>query len=189
MNVVILDTGCANLSSVKSAVARHGYTPVVSREAEIVLRADKLFLPGVGTAQAAMDQLRERELIDLIKACTQPVLGICLGMQLLGRRSEETRGVDLLNIIEQDVPKMTDFGLPLPHMGWNRVYPQAGNRLFQGIEDGAYFTLCTATRCRSTRGLSPSAITASHSPRRYRKIISSAYSSTRNVLARRALSC
>ncbi len=76
MNVVILDTGCANLSSVKSAVARHGYTPVVSREAEIVLRADKLFLPGVGTAQAAMDQLRERELIDLIKACTQPVLGI-----------------------------------------------------------------------------------------------------------------
>ncbi len=139
MNVVILDTGCANLSSVKSAVARHGYTPVVSREAEIVLRADKLFLPGVGTAQAAMDQLRERELIDLIKACTQPVLGICLGMQLLGRRSEETRGVDLLNIIEQDVPKMTDFGLPLPHMGWNRVYPQAGNRLFQGIEDGAYF--------------------------------------------------
>ncbi|EBQ8634728.1 imidazole glycerol phosphate synthase subunit HisH, partial [Salmonella enterica] len=129
MNVVILDTGCANLSSVKSAVARHGYTPVVSREAEIVLRADKLFLPGVGTAQAAMDQLRERELIDLIKACTQPVLGICLGMQLLGRRSEETRGVDLLNIIEQDVPKMTDFGLPLPHMGWNRVYPQAGNRL------------------------------------------------------------
>ncbi|ECC4544114.1 imidazole glycerol phosphate synthase subunit HisH [Salmonella enterica] len=139
MNVVILDIGCANLSSVKSAVARHGYTPVVSREAEIVLRADKLFLPGVGTAQAAMDQLRERELIDLIKACTQPVLGICLGMQLLGRRSEETRGVDLLNIIEQDVPKMTDFGLPLPHMGWNRVYPQAGNRLFQGIEDGAYF--------------------------------------------------
>ena len=68
-----------------------------------------------------------------------PFLGICLGMQILGRRSEETRGVDMLGIIEQDVPKMTDVGLPLPHMGWNRVYPQAGNRLFQGIEDGAYF--------------------------------------------------
>ncbi|MGS9407126.1 imidazole glycerol phosphate synthase subunit HisH, partial [Salmonella enterica subsp. enterica serovar Infantis] len=64
---------------------------------------------------------------------------ICLGMQLLGRRSEETRVVDLLNIIEPDLPKMTDFGLPLPHMGLNRVYPQAGNRLFQCIEDGAYF--------------------------------------------------
>ncbi|WP_369072657.1 imidazole glycerol phosphate synthase subunit HisH, partial [Escherichia coli] len=62
-----------------------------------------------------------------------------LGMQLLGRRSEESNGVDLLGIIDEDVPKMTDFGLPLPHMGWNRVYPQAGNRLFQGIEDGAYF--------------------------------------------------
>lgn len=139
MNVVILDTGCANLHSVKSAVARHGYNPQVSRDPDVVLMADKLFLPGVGTAQAAMDQLRERELIDLIKACTQPVLGICLGMQILGRRSDETQGVDLLGIIEQDVPKMTDFGLPLPHMGWNRVYPQAGNRLFQGIEDGAYF--------------------------------------------------
>ena len=160
MNVVILDTGCANLNSVKSAIVRHGYEPKVSRDPDVVLLADKLFLPGVGTAQAAMDQVRERELFDLIKACTQPVLGICLGMQLLGRRSEESNGVDLLGIIDslqkqmekqfmenfhllgiidEDVPKMTDFGLPLPHMGWNRVYPQAGNRLFQGIEDGAYF--------------------------------------------------
>ncbi len=84
MNVVILDTGCANLNSVKSAIARHGYEPKVSRDPDVVLLADKLFLPGVGTAQAAMDQVRERELFDLIKACTQPVLGICLGMQLLG---------------------------------------------------------------------------------------------------------
>ena len=139
MNVVILDTGCANLNSVKSAVSRHGYEPQVSRDPDVVLRADKLFLPGVGTAQAAMDQLRERELIELIKACTQPVLGICLGMQLLGKRSEENNGVDLLGIIEQDVPKMTDHGLPLPHMGWNQVYAKAGDRLFRGIEDGAYF--------------------------------------------------
>ncbi len=91
MNVVILDTGCANLNSVKSAIARHGYKAKVSRDPDVVLLADKLFLPGVGTAQAAMDQVRERELFDLIKACTQPVLGICLGMQLLGRRSEEQR--------------------------------------------------------------------------------------------------
>ncbi|WP_313079842.1 imidazole glycerol phosphate synthase subunit HisH [Atlantibacter sp.] len=139
MDVVILDTGCANLSSVKWAIQRLGYQPQVSRDADVVLRADKLFLPGVGTAQAAMDQLRERELIDLIKACTQPVLGICLGMQLLGSRSEENQGVETLGIIDQAVPKMNDFGLPLPHMGWNRVYPKAGNRLFNGIEDGAYF--------------------------------------------------
>lgn len=139
MNVVILDTGCANLNSVKSAVSRHGYDPVVSRDPDVVLRADKLFLPGVGTAQAAMDQLRERELIDLIKACTQPVLGICLGMQLLGRFSEENKGVELLGIIDEAVPAIPDTGLPLPHMGWNQVYAKAGNRLFQGIEDGAYF--------------------------------------------------
>ncbi|WP_318367775.1 imidazole glycerol phosphate synthase subunit HisH [Enterobacter sp.] len=139
MNVVILDTGCANLNSVKSAILRHGYEPLVSRDPDVVLRADKLFLPGVGTAQAAMDQIHERELVELIKACTQPVLGICLGMQLLGRRSEENNGIDLLGIIEEDVPKIPDAGLPLPHMGWNRVYPKAGNRLFNGIEDGSWF--------------------------------------------------
>ncbi len=139
MNVVILDTGCANLASVTYAVRRLGYDPVVSRDAEIVLRADKLFLPGVGTAQAAMDQLTARDLIPLIKACTQPVLGICLGMQLLGTASDENGGIDTLNIIPAAVKKMQDRGLPLPHMGWNQVTPQAGHRLFQGIDDGAYF--------------------------------------------------
>ncbi len=139
MNVVILDTGCANLHSVRSAIQRHGYEPLVSRDPDVVLRADKLFLPGVGTAQAAMDQIRERDLIDLIKACTQPVLGICLGMQLLGSRSDESNGIEMLGIIEQPVLKMVDHGLPLPHMGWNRVYPKAGARLFRGIDDGDYF--------------------------------------------------
>lgn len=139
MDVVILDTGCANLSSVKWAVQRLGYEPVVSKEADVVLNADKLFLPGVGTAQAAMDQLRERDLIDLIKACTQPVLGICLGMQLLGSGSDESGGINTLNIIEHPVQRMTDHGLPLPHMGWNQITAQAGNHLFRGIDDGAYF--------------------------------------------------
>ncbi|MBV4365383.1 imidazole glycerol phosphate synthase subunit HisH [Erwinia sp. BNK-24-b] len=139
MNVVILDTGCANLSSVKWAIQRLGYEPQVSREADVVLQADKLLLPGVGTAQAAMDQLRERELIELIKACTQPVLGICLGMQLLGSLSEESNGVTTLGIIDRPVQKMNDHGLPLPHMGWNQITAQAGNHLFRGIADGAYF--------------------------------------------------
>ncbi|AJI95224.1 imidazole glycerol phosphate synthase, glutamine amidotransferase subunit [Yersinia ruckeri] len=139
MNVVILDTGCANLSSVTYAVQRLGYQPVISREPEIVLRADKLFLPGVGTAHAAMDQLKRRDLIDLIKVCTQPVLGICLGMQLLARHSEESGGIDTLGIIDAPINRMTDFGLPLPHMGWNQVYPQAANPLFRGIAEGTYF--------------------------------------------------
>lgn len=139
MNVVILDTGCANLASVTYAVRRLGYDPLVSRDAEVVLRADKLFLPGVGTAQAAMDQLTARDLIPLIKACTQPVLGICLGMQLLGSASDENGGIDTLNIIAAAVKKMQDRGLPLPHMGWNQVTSQAGHRLFHGIDEGAYF--------------------------------------------------
>ncbi|MFC0229263.1 imidazole glycerol phosphate synthase subunit HisH [Serratia aquatilis] len=160
MNVVILDTGCANLASVTYAVQRLGYQPEVSRAPEIVLRADKLFLPGVGTAQAAMAQLQQRELIDLIKACTQPVLGICLGMQLLAENSEESGGIKTLGIIDTPVKQMTDLGLPLPHMGWNQITSQAGNHLFRGIEDGAYFyfvhsyamPICTSTIAQADYG-------------------------------------
>lgn len=139
MDVVILDTGCANLFSVKAAVKRLGYEPVVSRDSDIVLKADKLFLPGVGTAQAAMDQIIERDLVDLIKACTQPVLGICLGMQLLASSSEESGGIATLGIVEQNVIKMPERGLPLPHMGWNQVSAKAGHHLFRGIDENAYF--------------------------------------------------
>ncbi|PIJ50852.1 imidazole glycerol phosphate synthase subunit HisH [Erwinia sp. OLTSP20] len=139
MQVVILDTGCANLSSVRWAIQRLGYQPVVSREADVVLAADKLLLPGVGTAQAAMAQLQQRELTGLIKACTQPVLGICLGMQLLAVSSEENGGIDTLGLINQPVVRMQAETLPLPHMGWNQITPQAGHRLFQGIGDDSYF--------------------------------------------------
>ena len=139
MKVVILDTGCANLHSVKSAIQRHGYEPVVSREPDIVLHADKLLLPGVGTAQAAMQEVIARDLVPLIKACSQPVLGICLGMQLLGSRSDENKGIDMLGIIDEPILQMKSVDLPLPHMGWNRVYPKAGDHLFRGIEEGAYF--------------------------------------------------
>ncbi len=137
-SVVILDTACANLSSVAYAVKRLGYTPVISKEPEIVLRADKLFLPGVGTAKAAMHNLEQRHLIELIKACTQPVLGICLGMHLLASRSAEG-DVKTLEIIDTPIKLMKSDTLPLPHSGWNRVSPLAGHHLFRGIEDDAYF--------------------------------------------------
>jgi glutamine amidotransferase len=153
MNIVILDTGCANLFSVTAAMRRLGYQPVVSRDSAVIRQADKLLLPGVGTAQAAMDQLRERNLIELVQECTQPVLGICLGMQLLGSGSDESGGIATLGIIDTPVTKMADHGLPLPHMGWNQVHPRDDNPLFQDIEDGSYFyfvhsyamPLCRAT--------------------------------------------
>ncbi|AWH87572.1 imidazole glycerol phosphate synthase subunit HisH [Limnobaculum parvum] len=159
MEVVILDTGCANLASVAYAVKRLGYDPVVSRDPDIVLRSDKLFLPGVGSASAAMKILNERKLIPLIKACTQPVLGICLGMQLLAKNSEEG-SIDTLGIIDAPIKQMKAHDLPLPHMGWNNVSPLAGHHLFRGIEDGAYFyfvhgyamPVCSATIAHTTYG-------------------------------------
>ncbi|PHM74653.1 imidazole glycerol phosphate synthase subunit HisH [Xenorhabdus kozodoii] len=139
MNVVILDTGCANLASVTYAIRRLGYEPMVSLDADIVRAADKLLLPGVGTAAAAMKQLKQRELIPLIHSLTQPVLGICLGMQLLAGVSEEGNNVTLLQLIDAPVKKMMDAGLPLPHMGWNKVQAQAGHPLFRYIADNARF--------------------------------------------------
>ncbi|MCX8649515.1 imidazole glycerol phosphate synthase subunit HisH [Gilliamella sp. B2776] len=159
MKVVILDTGCANLSSVKYAIERLGYNPIISLEPEVVLDCDKLFLPGVGSASAAMKKLKERNLVDLIKACTQPVLGICLGMQLLAKYSSEGH-VQTLGIIDEKVDEISNVGLPLPHMGWNQVYPKAGHHLFRDIADDAYFyfvhgyamPLCSATIAETNYG-------------------------------------
>ena len=103
MRAVILDTGVANLSSLAFAVKRLGVEPIITREAAEIRAADRIFLPGVGTARAAMAAIEERGLADLIREATQPVLGICLGEQILGRRSEETGGVDLLGLIDADV--------------------------------------------------------------------------------------
>ncbi|RKS87249.1 imidazole glycerol phosphate synthase subunit HisH [Orbus hercynius] len=159
MEIVILDTGCANLSSVKYAIERLGYSPIITANPEQVLQSDKLFLPGVGTAASAMAQLQERNLIELIKVCTQPILGICLGMQLLAKHSQEG-DVDTLGMIDETIEKIPDCGLPIPHMGWNNVYPKAGHHLFRNIPDGSYFyfvhsyalLLCSATIAETRYG-------------------------------------
>ncbi|WP_340610547.1 imidazole glycerol phosphate synthase subunit HisH [Xenorhabdus bharatensis] len=139
MKVVILDTGCANLASVAYAIRRLGYDPIISLDADVVKSAEKLLLPGVGTATTAMAQLQQRELIPLITSLTQPVLGICLGMQLLAESSEEGGNIPLLKLINAPVRKMATAGLPLPHMGWNQVNTLSGHPLFHGIENNAYF--------------------------------------------------
>ncbi len=142
--VVIIDTGCANVSSVKFAIERLGYDVVISKDPQVVLSADKLFLPGVGTASEAMKNLQERNLIKLVKQVEKPLLGICLGMQLLGKLSKEKGSksfetVECLGLCDAEVVQMDTAGLPLPHMGWNTVKAKKGHPLFAGIEEDEYF--------------------------------------------------
>lgn len=143
MNIVIIDTGCANLSSVRFAIERLGYDVIVSKEPEVLQRADKLFLPGVGTAKEAMANLIERDLVEQIKNLTQPVLGICLGMQMLATASEEGFGdqpiIETLGIVDGHIEKMDVAPLRSPHMGWNQITPKLDEPLFKDIPAGSYF--------------------------------------------------
>lgn len=142
-NIVIIDTGCANLSSVRMAIERLGVSAQVSKEAAVIRAADKLILPGVGTAKAAMHNLQERGLVDLIREAKQPLLGFCLGMQILAQASEEHMGgesdIDCLGIVPGKVKLMQVGDLRLPHMGWNQVEHDGTHPLFNGIPSGSYF--------------------------------------------------
>lgn len=138
MKIVIIDTGCANLSSVRFAIERLGYKVTVSLDPTVLQQADKLFLPGVGTAKEAMANLKQRDLIEQIKNLKQPVLGICLGMQMLAELSQEG-DIATLAIIDGTVEKMQVAPLRSPHMGWNQVTPEGNNPLFKDIDNGSYF--------------------------------------------------
>ena len=118
--LTIIDTQCANLSSVKFAFDRLGYRAEITRDIHKIQAADKLLLPGVGTAMAAIRNLQERNLIDCIRNATQPMLGICLGMQLMTEFSTEGN-VATLGLMNGQTDLIPDSGLPLPHMGWNKV--------------------------------------------------------------------
>nr|ADA82631.1 imidazole glycerol phosphate synthase HisH subunit [Candidatus Blochmannia nearcticus] len=139
MNIVIINTKCSNLFSVKTMLHKLGYKPVISDNIDIISQADKLFLPGVGSALSAMKQLKKKNLVDLIQNCTKPILGICLGMQLLGTISEENNGVKTLQIIKVPVIRMQYRGFPIPHMGWNTITIPQKHCLFYGIKKNNYF--------------------------------------------------
>lgn len=142
MDLVIVDTGCANIASVAFAIKRLGYRADISDQPQVIKQAKKVILPGVGTAQAAMEDIRGKDLLSHIQALTQPVLGICLGMQLLCRDSVENNratSTDCLDLIPASVTEIKAGDLRLPHMGWNQVTQISDSPLFEGIDDRSYF--------------------------------------------------
>ena len=140
-NIVIVNTGCANISSVKFAVERLGVQVTVSDDTALIQKADKVFLPGVGSANAAMASIEQKQLSQCIQSLTQPVLGICLGMQLMVDASEESllESTTCLGLIPGQVKRMQVGNLRLPHMGWNTVRKVKDAPLFKGIDDDSYF--------------------------------------------------
>ena len=136
--ITIIDTGCANLSSVKFAFERLGYSAEITNDLNKIKSADKLILPGVGTAKAAMLNLQRLGLVEVIQNLTQPVLGICLGMQLITEFSTEGN-VATLSLMHGQTDLIPDSGLPLPHMGWNKVRYTPDHPLFAGIEQNSHF--------------------------------------------------
>lgn len=136
--ITIINTGCANLSSVKFAFERLGYQAEITDDLAKIQSAEKLILPGVGTASAAMQNMQSRQLIETIQQLTQPVLGICLGMQLMTDYSAEGE-INTLKLIQGKTELLPNKGLPLPHMGWNKVHYQNNHPLFSDIPQDSYF--------------------------------------------------
>lgn len=142
MTPVIVDTRCANLASVDFAFKRLGFVPVISADPQVISAASHVVLPGVGTANAAMRELNALNLVQTLQGLTQPVLGICLGMQLLSISSSEQRNgepLSCLGAVPTQVERLTTKNdLPLPHMGWNATTVSA-HPLFKGFEENPYF--------------------------------------------------
>jgi len=133
--VVIIDYGAGNVQSVKFALERLGIVPVLSKDHEVISSADKIIFPGVGEARSAMKAINSNGLQDLIPALKQPVLGVCLGMQLLCAHSVE-RNTDGIGVFPLTVEKMTG-DIKVPHMGWNQI-TDLKSPLFDGLKEGEY---------------------------------------------------
>lgn len=137
--IAIIDSGGANIASLLYAFQRLGTSATLTTDPDRIRSADRVILPGVGAARDAMSRLREYQLIDVIRKLTQPVLGICLGMQLLTDASEE-EDVDCLGIIPGTARRLpADTTCPVPNMGWCAVSRTARHAILRSTDDGSYF--------------------------------------------------
>lgn len=140
--IAIIDYDAGNIKSVEKALNFLGQEVTVTGEKERILAADKVVLPGVGAFGDAMANLRssglDQVIYDVVEKGT-PFLGICLGLQLLFERSDETPGVEGLGILKGEILRIPDAeGIKIPHMGWNSLHFEHNGRLFQGVEENAY---------------------------------------------------
>ncbi len=140
--IAIIDYDAGNIKSVEKALEFIGERPVVTRDSNIILNADKVILPGVGSFGDAMAKLKEFNLVDTIKKVVEkniPLLGICLGLQLLFESSEESPGVEGLGILKGRVVKFpSDKGFKIPQIGWNSIEINPSSRLFNNIPNQSY---------------------------------------------------
>jgi glutamine amidotransferase len=138
-SIAIIDSGGANISSLQFALRRLGQSAEITRDATAIKQAERVILPGVGAARNAMDTLRQYDLLDVIRGLSQPVLGICLGMQLLADASEE-ENVDCLGVIPGVAAKLpASPDCPVPNMGWCQIAKLAEHGLTDGVSNGDYF--------------------------------------------------
>lgn len=162
MNIVIINYGAGNIQSIKFAIKRLGYDAVLSNDADEIRQADKVIFPGVGEASSAMAKLRTSRLDKVIPGLERPVLGICLGMQLMCNSSEEgdTRGLGIFNVA---VMKFSDK-VKVPQIGWNQI-SNLKSSLFKGVGENEhiysvhsfYAPLCAETIAESEYDLKYSA--------------------------------
>ena len=138
--IIYYDAG--NIKSVEKALQKLGADVVITKDADTILHADKVILPGVGAFGDAMANLKKYGLDEVIHQVVEngtPFLGICLGLQLLFERSDETPGVEGLGILKGEILRIPDKDdLKIPHMGWNSLHLQHDGRLFKGLEEQSY---------------------------------------------------
>lgn len=141
--IAVIDYDAGNIKSVEKALKFLGEEVMITRDPEIILHADGVILPGVGSFGDAMEKLRHYGLVDVIRTCVEkrkPFLGICLGLQLMFESSEESPGVAGLGLLKGRIVKIpAENGLKVPHMGWNNLtFPGKRGRLFEALPEHPY---------------------------------------------------